>query len=312
MKILMLHDCAGVGYNLRHKLIERGHEVDLYYFRTEGKDPYVPYENLIPKSGAALGLFIMKKLLEDHEIVHTYNTRFPNHPLPYDYLFSKLRGKKIVVHFHGTDVRKFHDKPAVRYLLRHAKTQIVSTPDLLQYCPSHAVWLPNPVDSNIFKPLPQEPHDSLRVLTYYRSSTPENTEFVKGVVERLRAKGYRIELKIIGLPPVGTFVPHEKMPEVYAWCDVFVNELVLPYQGLTGVEAMLCERPVLSKYEVDADIPRPPVWKTDYESLEDDLEFFYSSSGARETWGQMGREWASKIHDPNKVADKLEEIYDRA
>ena len=308
MKILMLHDCAGVGLKLRKELIERGFDVDLYFFGLN-RDPYLDYGDCwVPKVGRDVVWFIFKKLMKDYDIIHTYNTRFPNHPLPYDYVLAKLRHRRIVVHFHGSDLRIYHDKPSVKFLLSN-KTLLVSTPDLLQYCPDRAIWLHNPVCPDVFYPTPQEPHDSIRIL--HSSTDPEikGTIYLEKAVDELRRRGYNIELLIVGkYNPV----PASVMPKLYAWADIVVNELLLPLHSLVGIEAMLCERPVVSSYKISRRISNPPIVDVCPSTLVETLERLIQSPKLRRELGEQGRKWALENHDPKRVTDELVKIYGNA
>ena len=58
-----------------------------------------------------------------------------------DALLLKLKKKKVIRHFHGSDIRN-KKIPLLRYLVDYI---FVSTPDLLKYAPN-ATWLPNPFD----------------------------------------------------------------------------------------------------------------------------------------------------------------------
>jgi len=63
----------------------------------------------------------------------------------------KAPSRKIIMHYHGSDIRgKGEEK---RLYFSPADLVLVSTRDLLDEVP-HAVWLPRPVDTDHFKPLP--------------------------------------------------------------------------------------------------------------------------------------------------------------
>ena len=65
-------------------------------------------------------------------------------------IISRLK-KKIIMHYHGTDVRKSDPRQRVNAEREYASIVFVSTPDLLDYDYAvKPVWLPNPVDVEIF------------------------------------------------------------------------------------------------------------------------------------------------------------------
>lgn len=317
MKILMLHDCAGVALNLRRYLKQRGFNVDLYYFAKES-DPYIQaYDKcIVRKEGNECAFFVFKKILAGYDIIHTYNTRFPNHPIPYDYVLAKIRRKKVVIHFHGSDLR-LRSNHLVTKMLFTNKTLLVSTPDLLQYCPKRAIWLPNPVEPKLFKFVPPDSgHESIRIL--HSDTTPKGiktwdwqkgTEHLVRSVNELREKGYKVELLLVG-KGVGNVVPITKMPELYAWSDIVVNEVLLPIHSLVGIEGMVCGRPVLSSY--NPKFSDAPIIRITPKTLTEKLIELIESPRLREELGRKGRAWAMKHHEPNKVVDKLVKIYEEA
>ena len=61
--------------------------------------------------------------------------------------------KKVIIHYHGTDTRgKWKER---KNYWEKADRVLVSTPDLLQGAPNHVIYLPNPVDTELFKPMPE-------------------------------------------------------------------------------------------------------------------------------------------------------------
>lgn len=311
VKTLFLHDCAGVALELRKQLIARGHECDLFFF---GRDPYIQYGamtfNPVRLRNIRIVAFVFNKIMGDYDIIHTYNSRFPNHRYPYDYLFAKFLGKNVVVHFHGSDLRLRSHTPVVQRLMKN-KVCIVSTPDLLEYCPN-ATWLPNPVPSEMFHPVPQEEHEEIRIL--HSSTMPEikGTKYVLESIKELRGKGYDIDLRVAGVPPYGTTYPRVEMPKLFNWCDLVVNEVLLPVHSLVGVEGMLCEKPVLSSYKIDRKISDPPIFDISKETLTDDIQTAIDHLDEYKKHAKSGREWAIKYHDPDNVTDKLLTLYAEA
>lgn len=63
---------------------------------------------------------------------------------------KRLYGKPVVMHYHGTDIEGRWAEKKTRW--ETADYLAVSTPNLLEGAPSSAVYVPNPVDTDIFKP----------------------------------------------------------------------------------------------------------------------------------------------------------------
>lgn len=124
MKILMIGDCAYVGYELGRALRKHGYTVEHITFKHDSKTKYF-------QALKTLITLPFKKC----DLIHAHYLRFP----AYVALFS---GKPFIVHCHGSDVRNKRLNWLQKLCLRKAKKIIVSTPDL--HVPG-AVWLPNPV-----------------------------------------------------------------------------------------------------------------------------------------------------------------------
>jgi hypothetical protein len=127
MKILMLGDCAHVGYELARELWKRGHQVKHITFNHFSRFRYLKALS-VPWQLA----------FNDCDLVHAHYARFPLYA-------AMLSGKPFVVQCHGSDVR-YGVSSWQHYCLGKAKTVLVSTPDLLEKLPD-ATLLPTPIPS---------------------------------------------------------------------------------------------------------------------------------------------------------------------
>lgn len=122
MKVIQLHDCAYVGFELGRELGRRGFTVSYMDFVSKGKLGFLRTANK------------MQEL--DCDLVHAHYCRSVAYA-------SYLSGKPYVVHCHGSDVRNgtsFWQRRAIK----KAKAVLVATPDLLDVLPD-ATYLPTPV-----------------------------------------------------------------------------------------------------------------------------------------------------------------------
>ena len=67
---------------------------------------------------------------------------------------KRLYSKPVVMHYHGTDVEGRWREKEARW--KKAEYIAVSTPNLLEGAPPNAVYIPNPVDTDLFRPIPGE------------------------------------------------------------------------------------------------------------------------------------------------------------
>ena len=199
------------------------------------------------------------------------------------YLRNKFgKSKKIILHYHGTDIRGLKNQKlphrsrisdtAIRliYLYRrirnvvllkkriHSKVQslsdliIVSTPDLLQYVSTKRgikkIYLPNPVDSDLFNPsiIPSvNSDDSLRAEAVTMDTEVTNMPWVHNY---LKINNINFDIDVydrIKHPLMYTELPgFLKRYKIYV--DIrYVDGKILHNLSKTGLEALACGLDVL-------------------------------------------------------------------
>jgi len=124
MKVVMVHDCAYVAYELRKGLVKRGVEVEHVFFSGS------------PKVATLKMAWKLRRIKCD--LVHAHFCRSSAYA-------AYLSGKPYIVHCHGSDIRGGMNW-LQRRCIKKARKVLVSTPDLLEILPN-ATWLPNPVDT---------------------------------------------------------------------------------------------------------------------------------------------------------------------
>jgi glycosyltransferase involved in cell wall biosynthesis len=124
------------------------------------------------------------------------------------------------------------------------------------------------------------------------------------------------ELGIAGHFELHGYVPYDKLPEQYAWCDYFAGPSV--YEGGPGnvyLEAMSCGRPVIAcdTGGVPEAVPHmetgllvPP---HDLDALEGALALLAEDAALRERLGRAGRRRAEEMFAIDKYLDKCEGHY---
>jgi len=205
----MVHDCAFVGYELRRELLRRGFEVEHYFFCG------------LPKITTLEMVYRLKRA--NCDLIHAHFARSALYA-------SYFSGKEYIAHCHGTDIRhglSFLQKKC----LKKARNVLVSTPDLLDILP--AMWLPNPVDTERFRPLRE--HDGNKVL-YFPHWYEDLTETLTGLCGRF---GYELTTR------EAMSVPYENMHLFLDQFDVFVDRFSVPSYSKTALEAMACGIPVV-------------------------------------------------------------------
>jgi glycosyltransferase involved in cell wall biosynthesis len=212
--------------------------------------------------------------------------------------------KKSVFHYLGSDIRG--KTPAQLAYGRRADAQIVGSFDALRWVPD-AEMIPPGLDLRPFTPVP--PTDRERPVVVHAPSDrkKKGTEYVIAACAQLP-----VELDIVeGLP-------HEQARERYARADIVVDQLNAGWHGVFALEAMALGKPVVVRLKPDVvaqaeraygtKVPLVPATK---ETLVDALRPLVESPALRREIGAASREYVERVHDIDRIADRLVELYAR-
>ncbi len=244
-------------------------------------------------------------------------------------------------HCHGTDVRSgLHDpvrRPFVVRALQRARRVFYSTPDLREHVTpvrGDAVFIPNPVDTDLFRPAPgQRPRSTgqpgggrLRVLFISALSSIKGVEKAFQVIEQLQREAPGIEIAVFGFGdragayvdrPGITVVPHvpyHEVPAIIRSFDVAVGQLRLGILSMSELETMACGVPVVGEFrypEVYED-PAPLVDGEDPNEWTAHVLRLLDSESLRAEIGERSRSWVVAHHDYRQVARLVDGYYERA
>ena len=140
--------------------------------------------------------------------------------------------KKIILHYHGSDIRgKWRQK---QKYWRRADLIIVSTPDLLEGAPENTHYLPNPVDTELFKPKPElrSPGTAL----FITSSEPKHQTSQQWAINVAR----KLNLKLDIVNREKTIIPYRKLPLLLNRYEYFIDHRWVPALSKTALEALAC------------------------------------------------------------------------
>ena len=277
MKILHINDQAGVACILAKYQRINGEESKVLSYNKIDKfgilNYYKDYVDIVDRDN-----FVKYCIseAEDADVVHIHSK---------EELVIKMRktfgnSKKIILHYHGTDIRRNKDYPTIfkmpnikiksklfvargRYRLRliqmgyykslkRLRTEsqnladeiLVSTSDLLSLLPN-AKYLPNPVDMNHFSP------DNINTNSSSNNALTIKTE--TGNVEQTiqYCKENNIDLKIDVFDRTQAPLLHEQIPNLLKKYDIYVdikivNNQLLESLSKTGLESLACGLRVLN------------------------------------------------------------------
>jgi hypothetical protein len=241
-------------------------------------------------------------LLPRTDIFHFY---FGLTLVPKTLQFPLLRvsGKKSVFHYLGSDIRG--KSPEELAYGKRADAQIVGSYDAIRWIPDAEV-VPPPANLERFTPSP--PPGRKRPLIVHAPSdrARKGTEQVITACEQLP-----VDLEIVhGLP-------NAEAVERYRNADIVVDQLNAGWYGVFAIEAMALARPVVTFLHDEA-VERTekafgvevPIWSASKADLVERLGALVEAGPSE--WHRLGeasRAYVERVHNPERISDRLLEIY---
>lgn len=275
MRILHIWDQAGVACILAKYQSRQGHSSSV--LRVKGQDKYGInrfYEEFVIYSSQEDFIQRSLKEAEAAQLIHIHSRLDVLFPLREKF----GRSKKIILHYHGTDIRGLvtskenssksrrdishfsnvvpQSKSLLRKLLRrkspsyknHKKAQttadavLVSTPDLLSLAEG-ATYLPNPIDTEHFKPDENPRKDRKRALTIDTEATD-----VRWSLNYCKKNNINTNIEVYDRTQRP--IMYGEMPNFLKGYDIYVdiryvNGHVLENLSKTALESLACGLEVL-------------------------------------------------------------------
>jgi glycosyltransferase involved in cell wall biosynthesis len=243
------------------------------------------------------------RLLGHTDVFHFY---FGLTLVPKSLQFRILRAKRkrSVMHFLGSDIR---GKPPEELVwARQASARIVGSYDAIRWVPDADV-VPPGIDLTDYTPPPRADHERPIVLHAPSSRRRKGTEHVIAACEQLP-----VDLKIVeGLH-------HDEARRLYEDADIVVDQLNAGWYGLFAIECMALGKPVVTFLQEEA-VERTelafhtkvPLVNATAETLARRLQPLVEDAGLRRRVGHESRAYVEQVHDIERVADRLLDIYAR-
>jgi len=212
--------------------------------------------------------------------------------------------RKSVLHFLGSDIRG--KTPEDLAYARGADARIVGSYDALRWVPDAHV-VPPGLDLSDYAPLPSEDRPRPVVLHAPSSRRRKGTEHIVAA-----CAGLDVELDIVeGLR-------HDEARRHYERADIVVDQLNAGWYGLFAIECMALGKPVVTFLHEEAVArteaelgTRVPIVNATKETLREHLEPLVASTSERKRIGAESRAYAERVHDLDRVADRLLDLYAR-
>ncbi|HVM18240.1 MAG TPA: glycosyltransferase [Gaiellaceae bacterium] len=242
-------------------------------------------------------------LLPQTDVFHFY---FGLTLVPKSLQFPILRAlrKKSLFHYLGSDIRG--KTPGELAYGKRADAQVVGSYDALRWVPEAEV-IPPGIDVAAIEPAP--PSDRARPLIVHAPSSRrrKGTEHVIAACERLDADLELVE----GLR-------HDEAFERYRAADIVVDQLNAGWYGVFAIEAMALGKPVVTylreepvRRTEEALGVRIPIVSASKDDLAERLRPLVESAAERRRVGAASRAYVERVHDLERVTDRLLELYAR-
>jgi glycosyltransferase involved in cell wall biosynthesis len=297
---------AGVPWQNVRALRRRGVDARLVVFERYKLHPEADWSLDRPHGFAGQQLVqarALARLLPETDVFHFY---FGLTLVPKSLQFPLLRAtrKRSVMHFLGSDIRG--KPPAELAWAARADARIVGSYDAIRWVPDAEV-VPPGIDLREYTPAP--PTDNPRPVVVHAPSSRrrKGTEHVIAACEQLP-----VELEIVdGLH-------HDEARRRYERADIVVDQLNAGWYGLFAIEAMALGKPVVTFLHEEAVArteaafgTRVPVVNAGAETLADGLSPLVEDAEERRRIGAASRAYVEEIHDVDRIADHLLDIYPR-
>ena len=224
--------------------------------------------------------------------------------LPKSVQFPLLRllRRRSVFHYLGSDIRG--KTPAQLAYGKRADAEIVGSYDAIRWVPEAHV-IPPGLDLRPFTPVP--PSDRARPLVVHAPSdrVRKGTQHVIDACAQLP-----VELDIV------EGVEHEAARERYARADIVVDQLNAGWHGVFALESMALGKPVVAHLKPDV-VERSaagygvriPIVSASADTLVEALRPLVERPALRRELGAAGRAYVEHVHDIDRVADRLIDVY---
>ncbi|MFO7992440.1 MAG: glycosyltransferase [Thermoplasmata archaeon] len=256
------------------------------------KNIYKTYEKQFKKTGVNSKLTYEPSNVENYDIVHGHYAL--TKPVIKSYRLAKRNNIPFIIHCHGSDVRSITLKGPEELSLKlslvsnrvrkKADMTLLSTPDLPEW--SEGLYLPNPVDLAIFKPMNIEKKD--KTLLFGRFTKGGGILDIIDPKKKYDCINWGDDIKFPKNVHMLPFTPHDELPKLFNRYERMIGALVDPV-SLARLEAMACG---LKTY---TDFPEK------YTS-------FYGFENPDKV--KNPRKFVKKYHDPKKIVKVLVGIYE--
>lgn len=247
----------------------------------------------------------------------------------------KLAGKKVVLSLYGGDVLLpgirgwnevdnyeilLKDYPRLKSLAPKVRRQInigIRHADFIMSIVPYSDVLPKfdvmrhyvCIDMDEWLPVAHKPAPGEILIAHSTNHRNiKGTSHVIAACNKLREEGYPVRLALLEK------VPREEARRIYAKADIIVEQLLFGCLGMTAVEAMALEKPVVSfirkdLYQLNPWMKECPVINANPETLYDRLLHLVQDPRSWKVLGEEGRRFVKQFYSLESIGSLNDRIY---
>jgi hypothetical protein len=297
---------AGIPWANVQALRRRGVDAQLVVFERYRLHPEADRDLARPRGLLGRQLVQWRALLQLLPRTDVFHFYFGLTLVPKTLQFPILRAlrKKSVYHFLGSDIRG--KTPEQLAFGRRANAQVIGSYDAIRWVPEAEV-IPPGIDVTQYEQVIGLTNARPLIMHAPSSRARKGTEHVVAACAGLDA-----DLEIVeGLH-------HEEARQRYRAADIVVDQLNAGWYGMFAIEAMALGKPVVGFLHEEAAARTEqafgvavPIVRASKETLREQLAALVASAEARRRIGAQSRAYVEQVHDIERVADRLLDLYAR-
>lgn len=336
MRILHLPvNIAGVSTTLSRSMRKLGHKSDVCVWNSTAFNYEADFnlhfdKPLLWRLRHISGFLFFLYALPKYDVFHfSFGHSFLPDNSYRDLTLIKRLGKKVVMQYYGTDVRRmsiysqlnpYADKILInneavildqlQRAARYFDNVVVFTPELKLYVEeffNRVEIIPIPILLEDIKPHLPDPQKPVPLVVHAPSKRAnKGTDFILQAINNLRNAGVLFEFKLV------ENLPHAQALQIYQQADIIVDQLVSSTYGGVTIEGMALAKPVLCSLNLEMQQthwPDIPVINAGPDTVFDELKRLIEQPELRYELGLKGRIYVEKYHCSMNVAKILIGIY---
>jgi hypothetical protein len=219
-----------------------------------------------------------------------------------DRMLRRLKHKKIVTHFFGSELRKWGMNP---FLREYAQLRITSELDHTRIDPG-LVFIPIPYDAAAISPR----HKENTVLRVGHSPTRRTAKGTADIISAVKELKKEIEFEFLLIEGVS----HAKCMELKRSCDIGIDQIgnyAGTGYGRSGLEFLALGIPTITEIpdEYEPLLPDHPFVRATIGDLKDVLQRLLMDKALRQQKRKHGIAWVRDFPHPRRIISRVYEEY---